>query len=244
MTAPVPRPRAAPMPETALYPAVKRFLETRGFAVKGEVRGCDAMGVRPGADPDETPRVAVAELKLVLSFDLILQAVDRLAGCDEVWLAVRATRRGRDRDRRAHRLCRLLGFGLLAVDPTRDRVEVLAEPLPYQPRPNPKRRRGLLAEHAKRRGDPSPGGASRAPVMTAYRQQALACAAALRAGPRRTRELVALAPDAPRILLRDVYGWFERVQRGVYRLGPGGLAALEQWGATSGADADAADRPP
>lgn len=230
--------------EIALYPAVKRFLEARGFAVKGEVRGCDAVGVRPGAAPGEPPRVAVAELKLTLSLDLILQAVDRMAGCDEVWLAVRATRRGRDRDRRAHRLCRLLGFGLLAVDPARDRVEVLAEPSPYQPRPNPKRRRGLLAEHAKRRGDPSPGGASRAPVMTAYRQQALACAAALRAGPRRTRELVALAPDAPRILLRDVYGWFERVQRGVYRLGPGGLAALERWGTPPRADAETADRPP
>lgn len=239
MIAPVPD--TAPTRETALYPAVKRFLEARGFAVKGEVRGCDAVGVRPGTAPGEAPRVAVAELKLGLSLDLILQAVDRMAGCDEVWLAVRATRRGRDRDRRAHRLCRLLGFGLLAVEPARGRVEVLAEPLPYQPRPNPKRRRGLLAEHAARRGDPSPGGAFRRPVMTAYRQQALACAAALRAGPRSTRDLVASAPDAPRILLRDVYGWFERVQRGVYRLGPEGLAALERW--ETAPDTDGPPRP-
>ena len=148
MTAPVPN--TVPTRETALYLAVKRFLEARGFAVKGEVKGCDAVGVRPGAAVGETPRVAVAELKLGLSLDLILQGVDRMAGCDEVWLAVRATRRGRDRDRRAHRLCRLLGFGLLAVDPARGRVEVLAEPQPYQPRPNPKRRRELLTEHAAR----------------------------------------------------------------------------------------------
>lgn len=43
-------------------------------------------------------------------------AVDRLSACDAVYLAVVATRRGRDQDRRVHRLCRLLGLGLLAVD--------------------------------------------------------------------------------------------------------------------------------
>jgi hypothetical protein len=32
------------MPETSLYPAVKRFLEAAGFEVKGEVKGCDIVG--------------------------------------------------------------------------------------------------------------------------------------------------------------------------------------------------------
>lgn len=65
--------------------------------------------------------------------------------------------------------------------------------------------------------------------MTAYRQQALACAAALRAGPGRPRELRAVAPEAGPILLRNVYGWFERVDRGVYRLTAEGEAALRRW---------------
>jgi hypothetical protein len=72
----------------------------------------------------------------------------------------------------------------------------------------------LLREHARRRGDPSAGGSTRQPVMTAYRQQALACAEALRAGPCRPRDLRAVAPDAGRILGRNVYGWFERIQPG------------------------------
>ena len=40
-------------------------------------------------------------------------------GCERrmKMLAVPATRRGRDRDPRVHRLCRLLGFGLMAVSP-------------------------------------------------------------------------------------------------------------------------------
>ncbi len=213
------------MAETALYPAVKRFLEAAGFRVKGEVAGCDVVALREG----EPEHLVVVEMKLGLSLELLLQAVDRARAAEEVWLAVPATRRGRDRDRRAHRLCRMLGFGLMAVDVARDGVEVLVEPGPYRPRPDSRRRGRLLREHAGRVGDPSPGGSTRRPVMTAYRQRALACAAALRAGPGRPRDLRALAPDAGAILRRNVYGWFERSGRGIYRLTEPGEAALLRW---------------
>jgi len=207
--------------ETALYPAVKRYLEGLGFAAKGEILGCDVVAIRAG----DAPLLVIAEMKSAFTLDLVLQGVDRAAACDEVWLAVRATRRGRDRDRRAHRLCRLLGFGLLAVTPSSARVEVLAEPSPYRPRANARRRTLLIREHGSRRGDPTPGGATRQPIMTAYRQAALDCALALRDGPGRTRDLARQVPAAPRILLRNVHGWFERVERGTYRLTPRGAAA-------------------
>ncbi len=215
------------MREVALYPAIKRFLAARGFEAKGEVGGCDIVGVREG----EPPILVIAELKLGLNLELVLQGVDRLASADEIWLAVPATRRGRDRDRRARILCRLLGFGLLAVHSARGDVEVLAEPEPYRPRANLRRRRALLAEHRARNGDPSPGGTRGEPIVTAYRQEALACAAGLLAGPRRPRDLVPVAPRAGTILLRDVYGWFTRVERGVYSLNTQGQAALARWGA-------------
>ncbi len=213
------------MSETALYPAVKRFLEAAGFCVKGEVNGCDIVAVRA----DESLHLAIVEMKLGFSLDLLLQAVDRMRATDEVWLAVPATRRGRDRDPRVQRLCRLMGFGLMAVNVARGRVEILAEPGPYKPRPDQRRRARLLSEHARRQGDPSPGGSTRQPVMTAYRQRALACAALLRTGPGRPRDLRAVAPDAGSILLRNVYGWFERTERGVYRLSHAGEAALQRW---------------
>jgi hypothetical protein len=65
--------------------------------------------------------------------------------------------------------------------------------------------------------------------MTAYRQQALACAGLLSAGPGSPRNLRTVAPDAGRLLLRNVYGWFERTQRGVYQLTADGEAALRHW---------------
>jgi hypothetical protein len=65
--------------------------------------------------------------------------------------------------------------------------------------------------------------------MTAYRQQALACAASLAQGPRRTSDLRAVVPNASSILLRNWYGWFTRIERGLYELTPEGALALAQW---------------
>ncbi|HWT59069.1 MAG TPA: DUF2161 family putative PD-(D/E)XK-type phosphodiesterase, partial [Rhizobium sp.] len=84
-------------------------------------------------------------------------------------------------------------------------------------------------EHQRRRGDPAVGGGSRAPIMTAYRQQALLCASALKQGLKRPREMKALAANAGPILRDNVYGWFERIEKGIYALTPAGQAALLRW---------------
>jgi hypothetical protein len=212
--------------ESSLYLPVKRFLEGLGFEVKGEIRGCDLVALRDG-DPTA---VVIGELKLTFTLDLVLQAVDRTAACDEVWLAVRASRRGRGRegDPKVKKLCRLLGFGLLAVTASGN-VEVLVEPVPWRPRKDAKRRSKIVEEHRRRRGDPAEGGSTRQPIMTAYRQQALACAAALAQAPSRPRDLKTHMPDAGKILLSNVYGWFVRVERGVYSLTDAGRAALVRW---------------
>ncbi|MCB1548310.1 MAG: hypothetical protein KDJ41_10850 [Hyphomicrobiaceae bacterium] len=212
--------------ETSLYPPIKRFLEGLGLEVKGEVCGCDVVALDQGAPV----AVVIAELKLTFTLELVLQAVDRLPVCDDIWLAVRASRRGRGRegDPRVRKLCRLAGFGLLTVS-ARGQVEVIVEPVPWRPRRDPKRRSRIVEEHRKRRGDPATGGSTRRPIMTAYRQQALDCARALAAAPGRPRDLKTDMPDAPKILQRNVYGWFERIERGRYGLTELGRVELERW---------------
>jgi hypothetical protein len=42
-----------------------------------------------------------------------------------------------------------------------------------------------------------------------------------------------VAPDAGQILLRAAYGWFERAERGMYRLTELGEAALRRWPVTT-----------
>ena len=212
--------------ETALYLPVKRFLEKLGFTVKGEVGGCDLVAL----SSDEPPVVVIGELKLSFNLELILQAVDRAGACDEVWLAARMSARGKGResDARYRNLCRRLGFGMLAVTNSGE-VEVIVKPPTTAPRRNPKKRSRLIREHQRRKGDPAVGGSTRAPIMTAYRQQALACASALSGGPRRVKDLRPEFPDAGKILLNNVYGWFDRAGRGIYVLTDAGHAALKRW---------------
>lgn len=219
--------------ETALYEPVKRFLEAAGYVVKGEVGGCDLVGMAEG----EVPLVVVCELKQSFNLELILQAVDRQAHSDEVWIAARASLRGKGResDRRFRDLCRRLGLGMLGVG-TSDSIEVLVSPVAPLPRKNTRKRIRLVEEHRRRKGDPTAGGSTRKPIMTAYRQQALACAAALRDGPLRPRDLKSTTPIAAKILLHNVYGWFDRIDRGVYALNPAGQDALERWPAGTWSD--------
>ena len=205
---------------------MKSFLEGLGFAAKGEVGGCDLVALN-GDDP---PVVVIGELKLTFNLELVLQAVDRAAAGDEVWLAARLSPRGKGResDARFRNLCRRLGFGMLGVT-TAGKVEVLVSPTAPTPRKDPRRRSRLVDEHRRRHGDPVEGGGSRAPDMTAYRQRALACAAAMSSGPRRPRDLKRDILDAPQILRGNVYGWFANVERGVYTLTDAGRAALLRW---------------
>lgn len=212
--------------ETSLYLPVKGFLEGLGYSVKGEIGRCDIVALKDG-DPAV---VVICELKLSFNLELLLQGVDRIRLGDEIWLAAQLSARGKGResDPRYRNLCRHLGFGLLGVAAS-GRVDILVSPAAPTPRKNAKQRSRLVDEHRRRRGDPAAGGSTRAPIMTAYRQEALACAAAMMAEPQRPRDLKRTWPDAPKILQRNVYGWFERADRGVYALTEAGRAALLRW---------------
>lgn len=214
--------------ETSLYSPIKAFLESAGYTVKGEIAGCDVVGLSD-SDP---PLVVICELKLTFNLELILQAVDRASISDEVWIAARVSARGkgRENDKRYRDLCRRLGIGMLGVADNGE-VRVLVSASSPLPRKNAKRRSRLVSEHTRRRGDPARGGSTKVPIMTAYRQQALACAVALAAGPLRPRDLKATAPTAGRILLANHYGWFEKIDKGIYGLTQAGRDALEHWSA-------------
>ena len=200
------------MKETDLYLPVKRLLESQGFEVKAEVKSCDVMAVR-GREPP-----IIVELKNGLTLQLIYQAIDRLSITDLVYIAIAKPKRAVPLE--AQKLCKRLGLGLLVVSKSGS-VDVLAEPVPYTPRPNKNRKTVLLKEFHKRTGDPNIGGSTKTKLMTAYKQDALRCLKHLHThGPTKISDLrKATNVDRSATILRsDYYGWFMKRERGVYEI--------------------------
>lgn len=212
------------MRESDLYPPVKAFLESQGYTVKSEIGHLDVLALRA----DDPP--VVVELKTTFSLALVLQGVERQGLFAHVYLAVHHGPRGWGaRYKDITRLCRRLGLGLLAVhlSPT-PKVEAHLDPGPYAPRINSAKSARLLREFHRRAGDPNTGGTTGVKRMTAYRQDALRCAAHLADhGPSSPAQILRATgvTTAARILRADHYGWFERTARGIYTLTPAGTAA-------------------
>lgn len=221
--------------ETDLYAPIKSYLEDQGYVVKSEVGAADVVAVR-GAEPP-----VVVELKLGFSLALFHQCVARLKVSDDVYLAV-ARQPGKRfgkalKDNTA--LARRLGLGLITVRLQDGLIEVHCDPGPYLPRKQPKRQAALLREFARRQGDPNDGGQTRAGLVTAYRQDAMKIAVYLfEVGACKGADVARETgiKVATRVMRDNHYGWFEKVEKGVYGLTPEGAAAAETAGRVLGAD--------
>ncbi|MCX7017142.1 MAG: DUF2161 domain-containing phosphodiesterase [Candidatus Sumerlaeota bacterium] len=134
--------------------------------------------------------------------------------------------------RGVQRLIRQLELGLILVEfekGSAPRVRVVFHPLPYRRRKRSQARRAVIQEIAARSGDYNRAGSHGAKLMTAYRENAFLIACCLdRFGPLEPRQLRAMGAGAKTlsILYDNVYGWFERVDRGVYELSAQGRAEV------------------
>lgn len=214
-----------PTREAQLYPPVKAWLEARGYEVRAEVGPADVVG------RDTSGQIAIVELKLGFSLALFHQGIDRLTLTDQVWLAVPPPGKRARRDNL--RMARRLGLGVLSVRLRDGFVEELAAPGPYAPRKSVKKRAGLDKAFDRLRGDPNEGGATRHGIVTGYRADAIRCARFLAVhGPSRGANVAdwAEVPQATRIMSDNRYGWFERIERGVYGLTEAGRLGLADYG--------------
>jgi hypothetical protein len=220
--------------ESDLYEPVKSLLEEQGYTVKAEVGAVDIVAIRGGGAP------LVIELKLSLSLSLFHQAVARLSLTDDVYIAVehRPGKRFAKSVQQSVLLARCLGIGLMTVRLKDGLVQVHCDPGPYQPRKSKKRQRLLLREFARRVGDPNTGGQQRRGLVTAYRQDALKLALYLfEAGASKGADVAreTEVANATRMMRDDHYGWFEKVDTGVYGLSPKGAEAVAEAGRLLGA---------
>ena len=213
------------MREADLYPPIKAYLQRQGYEVKGEVGAADVVARRGDEDP------VIVEMKLGFSLTLFHQALERLKVTDTVYVAVLRPK-GRKALRDNLALCRRLGLGLITVreDLT---LEVQADPGPYAPRRSKKKSDRLLRAFDRLSGDPNAGGATRHGIVTGYRQDALKCAVYLAGAGAEKGSIVAKATGvktATTLMRANHYGWFEKVETGVYGLTAQGKQGLADWG--------------
>jgi hypothetical protein len=212
------------MKESDMYRHVKMLFEEKGFSVKSEVSHVDVTAVRG----DE---LVLIEMKNEISLKLIIQAVKRQMMCASVYAAVpkppykkRMSKSFKDKEY----LLRRLEIGLILVSP--QSAEIVSEPQAFSRDKSissgRRKKKRLLSEFNERSGDYNTGGVARTRIFTAYRERVLKIACLIRENKEmRLRDIVEKSSikDAPRIVSRNYYGWFERVSRGVYALSDKGV---------------------
>ena len=203
------------MLETELYSPIKDWLEAQDYVVRGEVKHCDLVAEKNG-------ELVVIELKVKPSLKLLYQAVDRLKLTDQVYVALPGTTRSSRALSPFIRVLRLTGIGLILVHQSslQARVEVRCLPKIIRPKKSARKQQQLMSEFSKRQSVDTPGGSQARPLVTVYREEAILVFAVLeklgQASPRKLKSM-GCSQKAGAILRDNHYGWFERIDRGVYR---------------------------
>ena len=204
------------MLETELSAPVKAYLEFHGYQVNCEVKDCDIVATR-GDD------LIIVELKTSVNLTLLVQATKRQSISDSVYVAVPGPTKRNRQWRGTLTVLKRLEIGLLLVDEGAMGMLVSKQfdPIPYQRKKNTRNRRAVLTEIADRSGDYNVGGSTKTPLMTAYRENAILIACCLSklgaSSPKNLRDL-GTGDKTTSILSANHYGWFQRVEKGVYAL--------------------------
>ena len=213
--------------EADLAPPLVAYLAARGWTVRSEVRDCDIAATRG-------EELLVVEVKRSMSLALLAQAARRQRLTDSVYVAIpRPANKWKwwKESRGVQHLLRRLELGLILVslDPGKPAVEVVFHPLPFERKKRAKSRRAVLEEIAHRTGDYNRAGSSRTKLVTAYRENAIHVACCLlKRGSLSPAELRSLGTGLKTysILRSNVYGWFERIDTGLYGVSARGRADL------------------
>ncbi len=185
----------------------------------------------PFHNPDKGEPIIV-EMKTGFTLSLFHQAIKRQIMTDQVYIAVprKTGKPALVAIRRNKMLCRRLRIGLLTVRMKTGQVDMHCEPKPFIPKKQKAKKTKLLKEFASRHGDPNAGGMTSVGMMTSYRQGALRCAKVLHdEGACKGSYVAKMAgfEKATSLMAANHYGWFERVDKGIYGLTREGAQALE-----------------
>ncbi|MBN1797353.1 MAG: hypothetical protein JW822_02170 [Spirochaetales bacterium] len=216
--------------ETDLYNPLKCYLENQGYKINSEVNNCDIVATKG----DE---LIIIELKTRFTISLVAQAVKRKQITDSVYVAV-ALPQGKNHlpsFANARLILRKLEIGLILVNflKTKTKVEIIFHPKEYIKKRQHKKRIAIIKEIEGRYAEFNLGGS---PVkherISAYKQETIRIACLLKdrgmLSPKKLRGL-GTSMKTQSILSNNVYGWFDRVERGTYILNKAGSLALKKY---------------
>ena len=194
------------------------MFENMGYKVNAEVKDCDITAVKDG-------ELIIAELKRSLSVNLLAQALDRQKTGAEVYIAVPKPKRYSPKTYRdTLYVIKKLELGLIFVN-LRDEfsyAEIVQNPQEFKPvKTDHKKRKAIVKEIDGRSIDTNTGGVNGRKIATAFTEKCINLACLLTArGPSSPKELRALGADenCAAILRRNNYGWFDRIEKGIYAI--------------------------
>lgn len=219
----------SPLKESELYAPVCSYLQSQGYEVQGEVKNCDIAALKDN-------ELIIIELKKRFNATLLIQAVDRQRFADAVYIGLPHPQNiGKTTNWRG--MCNLLKrleIGLILVHflTSGPRIEIAFHPKQYQTKRKHKKRQTIIREISSRSGNYNVGGQNRTKLVTAYRENAIHIACCLRRhGPLSPSQLKRLGTGGrtQTVLSHNYYGWFQRVERGVYQLHDAGQKALAEY---------------
>ncbi len=222
------------MEESLSKPVTTYFMDI-GYKVRTEVDYCDICALKED-------KLVIIELKKNLSVDLLVQAVDRQKITDFVYVAIPKPKKFTV-NAKWKSLCHLIkrleiGLILVSITDNGSYIEIPIDPLPCDRlkymHNNKKRRNGMIKELNGRNIDLNVGGSRGRKLVTAYRESSLYIVCCLKKyGAMSPKELRNLGSDLKKtqsILSKNYYGWFSKVDKGIYTLSKEGQQALIEYG--------------
>lgn len=216
------------MKETELYEPIKSYLLKNGYKVQAEVKNCDIACLYEN-------KLIVIEMKKSFNLKLLYQAMDRKSFADKVFVAINRPKNFRKKEtKHMLKILKSMDIGLItvALDSPLKAVEIVLEPEDKTIKRKTRKRTMILNELQRRNLNTNIGGSTKKDnILTAYREQVIFLACALnkieKGSPSSIKKQFNIQ-NASYILQNNHYGYFERIERGVYTLSEKGKDMLKQ----------------
>lgn len=204
--------------ETELFKPIQKFFVDMGFKVDAEVMDCDVVATK-------NEITAICELKRGFTIELVYQLVKRKKLTPYVYAVIPRPKNIRSKEfLKKIEILKAIDCGLLVVLNSTKRVDVVLEPKGEDTSTKKSRRKGIEKEVATRKLSLNLGGQTRRKIVTAHKESLIATLCYIeKYGEIKTKYC---KENIRNVLIRNHYGYFIKIDKGVYTANKEGLDFL------------------